>query len=373
MRVGIISASFPPDFGWDGSSTRAYEFALGLAAAGHEVEVFALSAEGQAEIMQDGMKVHRVLVNQKLVQMNLVPKTTPNSLTIWSSRTELWKACLKAHANRPFDVVDIPNTLWDGLVPALSSLFPLVVRLQETHSVYDRTSLGKPSAFDFDKQLISQLSEITIQLAEKVYSPTAKLAAEICGDQTNVEIIADPLNFDWFTVYGASAQPKESDKKLIICARVRDPAVHRYVSNVIKKVAARDLEIRFLVLAEDITSDDEEHHAQESFKTLLEEPRPVTVTRAYHQLLPELLRSGSIVLVAPDSDRIPYAWLEPMAIQRALVANSHPLCDDYIRANEDALLVKPFDEDATVEAVMTLHNDRSARQKIGHCSIEIGA
>ena len=106
MRVGIISASFPPDFGWDGSSTRAYELAMGLKAAGHEVEIIALAAEIESETIQDGMRVHRVLVNQELVKLNVVPKTTPNALTIWSSRSALWKACLKAHAQRPFDVLD---------------------------------------------------------------------------------------------------------------------------------------------------------------------------------------------------------------------------------------------------------------------------
>jgi len=366
MRVGIISASFPPDFGWDGGATRAYELALGLRAAGHEVEIFALAAEIEAETIQDGMRVHRVLVDQKLVQLKVVPKTTPNALTIWSSRSALWKACLKAHAQRPFDVLDIPNILWDGLLPAISGLVPIVVRLQQHQSLYDKESIGAKSAFAFDSELVNELSDLTISVAEKIYSPNGQLSASVVqNDSSKVDIICDPVDLDRFTVYGAMAMPKDSDRKLILVGKVRDKAVHKYMCDVIKGVNRENQEIPFLILAEDITSDDDEHHAQESVKHLIGEHNPVVVTRAYHQLLPDLLRSAQVVLVAPGSDRLPYSWLEPMACQRAVVASSDPGCEQYIRDGEDALLVKPYDVKATVEAIISLIDDRSLRLKLG--------
>ncbi len=365
MRVGIISASFPPDFGWDGSSTRAYELAMGLKAAGHEVEIIALAAETESETIQDGMRVHRVLVNQELVKLNVVPKTTPNALTIWSSRSALWKACLKAHAQRPFDVLDIPNILWDGLLPAISGLFPIIVRLQQHQSVYDKESIGAKSAFAFDSKLVNELSDLSMNIAERIYSPTAELAAAVVSKEAfKVEIISDPLNLDRFTVYGVMALPKDSDRKVIIVAKVRDKVVHKYVCDVIKGVAQQNSELPFLILAEDITSDDGEHHAQEAMKGVIGEHNPIVVTRAYHQLLPELLRSGQIILVAPGSERVPYAWLEPMACQRALVASADPGCEQYLRADEDALLVKPYDVKASVDAIVKLASDRPLRLKL---------
>jgi glycosyltransferase involved in cell wall biosynthesis len=366
MRVGIISASFPPDFGWDGGATRAYELAMGLKAAGHEVEVFALAAEIESETIQDGMRVHRVLVDQKLVQLKVVPKTTPNALTIWSSRSALWKACLKAHSQRPFDVLDIPNILWDGLLPAVSGLVPVVVRLQQSQSLYDKESIGAKSAFALDSELVNELSDLTLSVAEKIYSPNKQLAANLVPkNPEQVDIVSDPVDLDRFTVYGSMAMPKDSDRKLILVGKVREKAVHKYMCDVIKGVDQHNREIPFLILAEDITSDDDEHHAQESVKNLLGEHNPVIVTRAYHQLLPELMRSAQVVLVAPGSERLPYSWLEPMASQRALVASSEGACEQYIRAGEDAILVKPYDVKASVEAVVGLIGERSKRLKIG--------
>ncbi len=365
MRIGIISASFPPDFGWDGGATRAYELAMGLKAAGHEVEIFALASEIESETIQDGMRVHRVLVDQKLVQLKVVPKTTPNALTIWSSRSALWKACLKAHAERPFDVLDIPNILWDGLLPAIAGLVPVVVRLQQNQSLYDKESIGAKSAFALDSELVNELSNLTLSLAEQIYSPTKQLAESLVSRHPEkVAIICDPLDLDKFTVYGSMALPKDSDRKLVLTGKVRDKAVHKYMCDVIKGVHHQNPDVSFLILAEDITSDDDEHHAQESVKGLLGEHNPVIVTRAYHQLLPELLRSAQYVLVAPGSERIPYSWLEPMACQRALVASSDPGTEPYIRAGEDAILVKPYDVKGSVQAILELSNDRSLRLKI---------
>ncbi|HEY9676703.1 MAG TPA: glycosyltransferase family 4 protein [Drouetiella sp.] len=363
--MAIISASFPPDFGWDGGSSRIYEFAMGLKAAGHEVEVFALAAEIESETIQDGMRVHRVLVDQKLVQLNVVPKTTPNALTIWSSRSALWKAFLKAQSERPFDVLDIPNILWDGLLPSVAGLLPVVVRLQPHQSVYDKESIGAKSAFAFDSELVNELSDLTIGVAEKVYSPTKELAASLLGsDASNVAVIADPLDLDKFTVYGAMAMQKDSDRKVILVGKVRDAAVHKFMCDVIKGTADKNHELPFLILAEDITSDDDEHHAQETVKNIIGEHNPVVVTRAYHQLLPELLRSGQVIVVAPGSERTPYSWLEPLACQRAMVASSDAGCEHYLRANEDAILVKPYDVAGTIEAIINLAKERSDRQKL---------
>jgi glycosyltransferase involved in cell wall biosynthesis len=365
MRVGIISASFPPDFGWDGGSTRAYELAMGLKALGHEVEVFALAAEIESETIQDGMRVHRVLVDQKLVQLKVVPKTTPNALTIWSSRSALWKTFLKAHAQRPFDVLDIPNILWDGLLPAISGLLPIVVRLQSDQSVYDKESIGAKSAFALDSELINELSDLTINVAERIYAPTAKLAEAVYPkDYAKVQIISDPLDLDRFTVYGAMALPKDSDRKVIIVGKVRNDAVRKYMSDVIKGAASENPELPFLILAEDITSDDDEHHAQESVKNVIGEHNPVVVTRAYHQLLPELLRSSQIILVAPGSERLPYPWLEAMACQRGVIANADSGCEQYIRADEDAVVVKSHDVKAAIAAIVNLSKDRPLRHKL---------
>ncbi len=365
MRVGIISASFPPDFGWDGGATRAYELALGLRALGHDVEIFSLAAEIESETIQDGMLVHRVLVDQKLVQLKVVPKTTPNALTIWSSRSALWKACLKAHSQRPFDVLDIPNILWDGLLPAISGFVPVVVRLQQHQSLYDKESIGAKSAFAFDSELVNELSDLTMSVAEKVYAPNAKIAETILpNSSSSVAVITDPVDLDRFTVYGAMAMPKDSDRKVIVVGKIRDKAIHKYICDVIKSVNQQNQEIPFLILAEDITSDDDEHHAQESVKHLIGEHNPVIVTRAYHQLVPELLRCAQMILVAPGSERLPYSWLEPMAVQRAVIASSDPGCEEYIRAGEDALLVKPYDVKATVDAILSLSEDRSHRLKL---------
>jgi hypothetical protein len=54
-----------------------------------------------------------------------------------------------------------------------------------------------------------------------------------------------------------------------------------------------------------------------------------------------------------------------MACQRAVIASSDPGFDAYIRAGEDAIMVKPYDVKASVDAIVDLSNDRGLRLKIG--------
>ena len=122
----------------------------------------------------------------------------------------------------------------------MAGLLPIVVRLQPHQSIYDQESIGAKSAFALDSELVNELSELTFSMAEKIYSPTKKLALDLFpGSDEKIDIIAEPLDFDRFTVYGAMAMQKDSDRKVLVVGKVRDKAVHKYMCDVIKALPTR--------------------------------------------------------------------------------------------------------------------------------------
>lgn len=356
MRVAIISPCFPPYFGWDASGIRDYELARGLKEKGHDVEVIALTNEEATETVQDGILVHRAAIRTDLTNLQLVPKTTPNALTLLSSRTGVWKKFLQVYKEKPFDCVDAPHALWEGLVPGIFGLAPMVVRLQSKPSTYDRVSLGQRSAFEIDDNLVRGFSKLSLALADAVYA-AEKQTAQKLGIES-FDLIPEVLDLTRFVENGEAALPDSYDNTVVIRSRVQDAHSHSFICQVMAKTALEYPDIRFIVMAEDVTSDDDEWHAQEMIKDAVKEPGKVVLTRGYHQLLPELLRSAPICFVAPGCESGPYSWIEAMACGRAVVAIAEPGSELYLRDGENALLVTSENADLSAQAIIRLRKDR---------------
>jgi len=365
MKIAYISPSFPPDLDWDKGANRAYELALGMRDAGHQVNVFAIANEVSAVTRQDGLTVHRQLVDQSFTTLKMVAKTTPHLLTMMSSRNALWKSFLQEHARQPFDLVDAPSTVWDALVPGLPGLLPLVVRHQEHLSTYDRKCFTGGGAFDLNRQLIDSLSDVAFRFSDSVYVADQSLAQQLQERlSVTAAVIEEAIDLSRFTASGAVAFAKDVDDRVVIVARLQDEKVSSLIRDVALAVNEKSTTTQFLLLAEDITSDDDEFHAQDSFKNLLKEPAQITVSRAYHELLPELLRSAPIVFVAPGSERLPHIWLESMACQRALIASGGDLTSRYLTNDVDSMVVKEFDSDSVCKTILTLKANAELRAKL---------
>jgi glycosyltransferase involved in cell wall biosynthesis len=221
-------------------------------------------------------------------------------------------------------------------------------------------------AFDLNRQLIESLSEIAFQFAESVYAPDETSALQLkerLGVQATV--IEEPINLSRFTTDGALAFAKDVADRIVIVARAQDQKISAFIRDTALAINEQSNTTQFLVLAEDITSDDDEFHAQDSFKGLLKEPAQIIVSRAYHELLPELLRSAPIVFVAPGSERLPHIWLESMACERAVIASEGgDLTSRYLTNDVDCIVVKEFDAQSVCKTFLALQANSELRTKL---------
>ena len=109
MRICLISREFPPDTGWGGIATFVHDLALGLAEVGQDVEVIALSANGQDSVIDyQGVKVHRV-APRPLEQYQMFLSVMPYSHSLIKALFALHAKFLELHEKNPFDVVEVPE------------------------------------------------------------------------------------------------------------------------------------------------------------------------------------------------------------------------------------------------------------------------
>ncbi|HEY9712002.1 MAG TPA: glycosyltransferase, partial [Chroococcales cyanobacterium] len=147
MRVCLISREYPPETGWGGIATFSQHLALGLRDLGHDVEVVAL-AEGKAkELVQDGIPLHRVEPYVPFNDLGAMAFCMPYSRYVLKTATALWKRFSQLHKEKPFDVVDTPELLAEGLYPATTKALPVVIRLYTPHSKFiaERLHSVRPS------------------------------------------------------------------------------------------------------------------------------------------------------------------------------------------------------------------------------------
>lgn len=64
MKIALISYEYPPDTGFGGIGTYAYQLAHMLRGKGHQVEVFAGGSSLEGSLEEEGILVHRIKVKQ---------------------------------------------------------------------------------------------------------------------------------------------------------------------------------------------------------------------------------------------------------------------------------------------------------------------
>src|SRR5579883_1731078 len=181
MRICLISREYPPDTGYGGIATFTRHLAHGLRELGNEVEVISLS-EGTAKTADDeGILVHRVEPFVIPGDLGTLSIAMSYSRYVLKTSAALWQKFLQLHRQRPFDIIDTPELLAEGIYPAVTRAAPLVIRLYTPHSKFIAEQLHNVRA-TFDHQLVAMLERTAMLLADALTSPSQDLANFVAED-----------------------------------------------------------------------------------------------------------------------------------------------------------------------------------------------
>jgi glycosyltransferase involved in cell wall biosynthesis len=369
MRVCLIATGFPPDNYWGIEGSYAYELALGLRKLGHTVEVIALSPDVAGTAVQEGVLVHRIIAQFGDIpgEQGLIAKCMPNNKFVFAATRALWTKFAELHAAKPFDVVDVPELLATGVLPAVSKAIPTVVRLSGQPSKHLAANFHD-SAYAFDSQLLTMLKQMSIFSAEAIIAPSEELANELVEKvhcpQEKLTVIKHPVNVDKFTL------PQTNTKAQTIVFAGWQP--YHANSQVLKEVIAKVLlvfpQATFAIVS------DEDHFFNENkdtisapvqtaklseFSSTLEglEERVTYYPHAPTWQLLSILKTATIAVVDLTHYYSPYTCLKIMSCGKAVVALLEARAKQYIVDKKSGLICKGSDAQTVANSILTLLQD----------------
>ena len=372
MRICLISREYPPETGFGGIATFSQHLALGLKELGHDVEVVALAKEVARTIEQDGVRVHRVLPTKLPGDMGCVAFGMPYSRYVLQTSTALWEKFFQLHEERPFDVVDTPELLAEGLVPGVTKAAPLVVRLYTPHSKFIVEGLHNVTP-SFDHQFVAMLERVAMVAADAITSPSDDLADFVADDLSyprhEIRIIRNPIDPVKFSPEGPLAVPPDGRLTVLFVGRLEERKGIRYLIEAVPKVVAQYPNVRFVIVGDDTNNGKGQKSVRAELNQQIAEQgcleNLIFIPRVALDELPAYYRSADICVVPSVYDNSPYTSLEAMACGRPVVGTSAGGTKEYVLDGESGIIVPTKDGAALATAILRLLKDDAERLAMG--------
>jgi glycogen(starch) synthase len=151
LHVAILTREYPPG-PLNGIGRLIHALAPRLAAHGHVVRVMTAGSDRDRVDLEDGVWVHRVVPR---------PHEAPAGLSVppdmWAYCASLRDEVERMHADRPIDVVHVPNWDAEGLALVLDGKLPVVLEL---HTPMATVSETNPMLFPAASERVQQVLEM---------------------------------------------------------------------------------------------------------------------------------------------------------------------------------------------------------------------
>jgi glycosyltransferase involved in cell wall biosynthesis len=371
MRICLISREYPPETGFGGIATFTRHLALGLKALGHDVEVVCLATEKARTVDDEGIPVHRVLPFAFKSKLSSVNRCMPYLTYLLQASTALWDKFARLHAATPFDVVDTPELLAEGIMPAITRVAPLLIRLYTPHSKFISEKLHNVTA-SFDHQTLAMLERLAMLQADVLTSPSRDLAQFVASDLNypldDIAIVMNPLDTAVFCPEGEKALPASTKLRVIFVGRLEERKGITYLIEAIPKVVSQFKDVEFVIIGDDTDTASGRTSVLAQLKQSLKdsgcEAYVTFVDRIALAALPNYYRSADISIVPSVYDNSPYTALEAMSCGRPVIGTSGGGTKEYIVDGHSGLIIEPRDADAIAKALLKLLTDPEERARL---------
>jgi glycosyltransferase involved in cell wall biosynthesis len=356
MRICLISREYPPETGWGGIGAYTYQHANALAALGHDVEIVALArkedvvepplANGAEQPDRVVIPLHRAVWGHLLDELATIWISLPYSHYLFKTTIALWNKFTELHAKKPFDVVEAPEHLAEGLIIALTKSCPLVVRLHTPHYkfVAERYHNLNPS---FDHTLFGMLERMTILNADAVSSPSQELANYVsrdCGyDAESIHIVRNGVNIQKFCPEGPKTLEPSDQVTVMFAGRLEErKGIHQLI-DAIPQVLAQTKNVRFVIVGRDMKIG--RRSVSETIKRRLASSGSSGYVQFINHVplaeMPALYRSADICVVPSLYENAPYTVLEAMSCGKPVIATSAGGTPEYIDDGLTGYVIPP--------------------------------
>ena len=372
MRICLISREYPPETGWGGIATFTRHLAHGLKEIGHDVEVVSLS-RGEDHLQDDeGIPVHRVKQEWLGERLGTISMCMPYSRYVLMTSTALWRKFFQLHVKKPFDVVDTPELLAEGLFPAISRALPLLIRLYTPHSKFIKEKLHNVTP-SFDHEFVAGVERVAMLSADVLPSPSQDLARFVADDLNydleKIAIVRNPIDPGQFSPDGKVALEKSDKVRVLFVGRLEERKGIHYLVDAIPKVTARHKNVEFVIIGDDTNNATGQRSVLAELKAKIERDGTGRFIKFISRIpldeLPAHYRSADISIVPSVYDNSPYTCQEAMSCGNPVIGTNSGGTAEYLEHGVSGLAIPPRDSDAIAEALNTLIGDEKKRTEMG--------
>jgi len=372
MRICLLSREYPPETGWGGIATYTYHLAHGLKTLGHQVEVVSLSSDTDKERDDQGIRVHRVSRDWAEGQFHALSMYMPTTRYVLVASTALWRKFQQLHQIEPFDVIDSPELLAEGIYPAIIRSLPRVVRLYTPHSKFIRENLNAVYS-NFDHELVASMERLTMLSADVLTSPSEDLANYVASDLNceinEIHIVRNPVDPTVFSPEGPRAIESNGWINILFVGRLEERKGIEYLVRAIPRIAARHDSVRLTIIGEDTNATRSRGSVREYLDTILQRDRTSRYVNFISRVplfeLPRYYRSAYVSIVPSIYDNSPYSCLEAMSCGTPVIGTTGGGTKEYLVDGESGITIPPGDPDAIADAVISLIESPAKRNMMG--------
>lgn len=351
MHICFICNEYPPGkHGGVGTLTQA--IARAMVARGHQVSVVGIYAPEVAGTTSDkGVKVIRL------------PHTALRGTGFFTNGLRLRRALQELHRAMPIDVLEGPDA---GLAMVAKS-FPAtkVIRMNGGHHFFAVTLGNKPRAWRAWQEARSfACADHLCAVSNYVGEKTRELLK--LGDR-HIEVLPNPVDVHWF-----KPSPTQSEEQglILFVGTVTEKKGVRQLVEAMPQIVARVPYAKLWIIGRD------SRNAQgQSYTEQLQQQIPASMHAHIffkgaieHDELPPLLARASVCVYPSHMEALPLAWLEGMAMGKAIAASQTGPGAEVIGDGISGLLCDPHNSASIAEKIIRLLEDDALRQRLGRAA-----
>jgi glycosyltransferase involved in cell wall biosynthesis len=369
LNVCIVSREFPPDTAFGGIGTFSVDTALMLKQHGHRVTVLSQSLSRTHSFDYQGVTVWKLKVPRPCDTYHFLPAL------ILGFNYVILRTLRRLHAQTPFDLVDAPDHLAEGLSAALFTDLPVVTRLHTPFALLVDMGLNdyrKGPAYAF----IRLAEKIAIARSTAVYAPCLDLVRRcqtlFSLPQIPVKVFGYPLDLDLFAPHAPS--PGDGSVRLLFLGRFEQRKGIETIVGALPQIVARRPDAKLTMVGRDTPNMPGYSSGREYIERSLERAGCLANVefRDYVPLegLPRIFHEHDIVWVPSLYDNYPIVCLEAMACGKPVVVADSGGLPEMVKDGVTGLVFETGNADALAARTLELCESPELSRRLARAARE---
>ncbi len=355
LNICIVSREFPPDTAFGGIATYSLDTARILQSRGHQVTVFSQSLTPTHWTTIQEIPVYKIEIPRLF--NNYRHAFLPIFILAYNL-TMLWHVW-KQHRQTPFEVIDVPDHLAEGLFTIFLPDIPVVTRLHTPYSLLVELGLNNYRK-DLSFWLIKQLEKAAIRRSDVLYAPTRDLVQRcdrLLGiGNIQAEIFGYPLDLDLFS---PSSQTHPSNQiRILFLGRLEQRKGIETIAQAFPKVFAQHPYVTLTLVGRDTPNIAGFSSGRKYLEHCFVSKGCIQAVRFIDNVsleqLPEIFHAHDIVWVPSLYDNFPLICLEAMACAKSVVVSDAGGLPEMVSHEKTGLVFRKGDADDLVQKTLML-------------------